>query len=131
MSKKQDPPEITILERKKIHLTEIDEVLGEYFINRQKPFELLVEDYSDDGFITTALKESDRSFSGATIDFDLSDSECAGLYDRDIDSYIGKEIYTGSAYEFLEYLCHCTSNINLLVSLREGSWVFQILDTKR
>ena len=113
-----------------IHLTELNEILAENFLEYNSNFEVELKDLSTEGSIKFSSRISDQQFKNDNIDFDLSGCECSGLEVQDYTEFINKVIYTASPYELAEFLFMSLSYIKILVCLKEGSWAIQSLDYK-
>ena len=115
---------------KKIHLTELNEFLADSFLEYNANFEVELKDCSLDGFINIKRTLSGDKFCDENIDFDLSGSECSGMENMHYSDFMDKAIYTSSPYELTEFLLNGLSYLKMLICLKDGSWVVQILDCK-
>ena len=115
------------MNKNRVHLSEFDEFLADSFLEYGSSFEIEIKEHSPEGFITIQTSASEREFKQDSIDFDLSGSECSGLFESEFSDLLNRSIYTGSPREFVEFLFPALSSLTLLIDIVEGSWRLDIL----
>jgi hypothetical protein len=114
----------------RIHISGIDEFLATRLAETERGaicFNISGADST--GSIT--LSEIDTphgSAKGDGVDFELSTCECRGLDTWDIEDYLGKPVYTSSAYEFFDFVLGYLSSFDFLVEFSGNAWKILVIN---
>ena len=111
-------------ENSHIHISLIDEfVAGRLIESGGRPLAFRISDADGAGTISV---EPIEPRSGAPIqegiDFELSPCECSGLGHDDAGIYIGRPVFTSSAYEFLDFILGHYGSFDCYIEFTGNAW---------
>lgn len=117
---------------KNIHLSSLDEFLAESFLeNENNPIKLAMSKSGEQGYVSLHLSQAQEEIDGEGIDFELSPCECLDLEMMEVSDYLGKPIYTSSAYEFFAFLLMFYDKIECLANFSGNAWKIKILSIEK
>jgi hypothetical protein len=109
-------------------MSEIDEFLAERLAEWGKGAVCLnVSGADSSGNII--VSEADAPLESADtdgVDFELSTCECRGLDPADMEDYLGKPVFTSSAYEFLDFVLGYLTSFDCLVEFTGKAWEMSV-----
>ncbi len=111
-------------ENRIIHVSLIDEFLAARLVEcGVAPLSFSVRRVGHEGSISiaacaTVLKPG----AGEGVDFELSPCECRGLDPEDPAVYLGRPVYTGSAYELFDFMLGYFSSFDCFIEFTGNAW---------
>ena len=115
------PPEDTI----RIHISLIDEFIARRLIEKEGGPLAYNMSIAAVGEGTIEIREIVMAYTSsetAGIDFELSGSESQGLGSVEARDYIGREVYTSSAYEFFDFMIGHYSSFDCYIRFTGNAW---------
>ena len=119
--------------RSVIHVSIIDEFLAARFLDGGgSPLSFSVRREGRDGRISLAAAETAPGPGGGEgVDFELSTCECRGLDPDDAGVYIGRPVYTSSAYEFFDFILGYLSSFDCFIEFTGNAWCIRVRNPVR
>ena len=118
--------------RSRFHISNIDDYLAKSLVNNKaRPLKLLIKVEGYQGYYDPLLLETDDVIEGEGIDFELSPLETVGHEVIDLSYFIGRPVYTSSAYEFFDYLFFNFNYLEVLVDFNDNAWQVKILKASK
>ncbi len=113
-----------------IHVSGIDEFLAARLAEgRSGPLSFSVSGGGPDGDIALASIDTPVTpFWGEGVDFELSACECRGLDADDVGVYIGRPVYTSSAYEFFDFMLGYFSSFDCVIEFTGNAWSIGVVN---
>lgn len=114
------PAENTI----RIHISLINEFIAGKLLEKEgRPLAFGVRSADGEGTIELRpIKHKEEPPATEGIDFDLSSCECDGLGQDDPGIYIGRPVFTSSAYEFFDYLLGHYPAFDCYIEFTGNAW---------
>ncbi|HEX3035912.1 MAG TPA: hypothetical protein VHT73_12425, partial [Thermodesulfobacteriota bacterium] len=91
----------------KVHLSNVDEFLATVILgSKERPLKLAIRKEGDQGYISATLLtlEENDSIGRNGVDFELFPCECTDFDSIEISDFIGKPVFTSSAYELFDFV---------------------------
>ncbi len=119
--------------RSVINVPDIDEFLAARFLEGGGgPLSFSVRREGRDGGISISGAEfASEPGGGEGVDFELSTSECRGLDPDDAGVYIGRPVYTSSAYEFFDFILGYLTSFDCFIEFTENAWSIRVVNPVR
>ena len=116
--------------RSVINVSDIDEFLAARFLEGGGgPLSFSVRHEGRDGGISISGAEfASEPGGGEGVDFELSTCECRGLDPDDVGVYIGRPVYTSSAYEFFDFILGYLSSFDCLIEFTGNAWSIRVVN---
>jgi hypothetical protein len=116
-----------------IHVSDIDEFLAARFLEGGGgPLSFSVRrEGRDGGIFVSGTDTAPGTGGGEGVDFELSTCECRGLDPDDVGVYIGRPVYTSSAYEFFDFILGYLSSFDCLVEFTGNAWSIRVVNAVR
>ncbi|MGH7849148.1 MAG: hypothetical protein ACREOP_02510 [Thermodesulfobacteriota bacterium] len=116
-----------------IHVSDIDEFLAARFLEGGGgPLSFSVRrEGRDGGIFVSGTDTAPGPGGGEGVDFELSTCECRGLDPDDVAVYIGRPVYTSSAYEFFDFILGYLSSFDCLVEFTGNAWSIRVVNAVR
>ena len=113
-----------------IHVSIIDEFLAARFLEGGGgPISFSVRREGRDGGISfSRTVTAPEPGGGEGVDFELSTCECRGLDPDDAGVYIGRPVYTSSAYEFFDFMLGYLSSFDCLIEFTGNAWSIRVVN---
>ena len=112
----------------KFHISNIDDYLATLLLyNKARPLKLFIKVDGDQGYYDSLLLETDDLIEGEGIDFELSPLETLGHESIEVSYFLGKPVFTSSAYEFFDYLFLNFNSLEFLVDFKDNAWQVKIV----
>lgn len=116
---------------KKLHPGDVDEFLANAILeSKKRPLKLAIRKEGDQGFISAALLtlEEDACITGDIVDFELSPCECIDLSNTEVSDFLGKPVFTSSAYELFDFIFMFVDRFECLIDFEGNAWKIKILN---
>ena len=107
-----------------IHISLIDEFIAERFIESGgRPLAFRIGDADGEGTISIeSIEPRSSAPQPEGIDFELSPCECSGLGHDDAGIYLGRPVFTSSAYEFIDFILGHYSSFDCYIEFTGNAW---------
>ena len=116
---------------KKLHLSDLDEFLANAFLeSTDRPLKLEIRKEGDQGYVFArllTLRESEVMPENG-VDFELSPCECMDFSNMEVQDFLGKPVFTSSAYELLDFIFMFTDRFECLIDFEGNAWKIKILN---
>lgn len=111
-----------------IHVSIVDEFLAARFLEGcGGPLSFSVRREGRDGGISFSRTETAPGPGGGEgVDFELSSCECRGLDPDDAGLYIGRPVYTSSAFELFDFMLGCLSSFDCFIEFTGNAWCIKV-----
>ena len=107
-----------------IHISRIDEFLASGLLETGAlPLAFRVSGADEEGSITLEpIEARPVSQGGEGVDFELSSCECGGLGRDDAGMYVGRPVFTSSAFEFFDFILGYYSAFDCYIEFTGNAW---------
>jgi hypothetical protein len=111
-----------------IHVSRIDEFLASRFLDAGGvPLAFSVRDEGGNGNIMlTPIEAPSGQSDGEGVDFELSACECGELGADDAGVYLGRPVYTSSAYELFDFILGYLSSFDCYIEFTGNAWRIRV-----
>ena len=117
-----------IQSEKVFHISNIDDDIATLLINiKARPLKLSIRRNGDQGYYNALVLDTDDVIEGEGIDFELSPLESLDLESIEASYFLGKPVFTSSAYEFFDYMFLHYSSLEFLVDFKDNAWQVKII----
>lgn len=113
-----------------IHISDTDEFLAARLLESGgSPLSFSVRPEGRDGGISLAPGAyAPGPGGGEGVDFELSSCECRGLDPDDVGLYIGRPVYTSSAFEFFDFMLGYVSSFDCFIEFTGNAWCIRVVN---
>jgi hypothetical protein len=116
---------------KKLHLSDLDEFLANAILESvDRPLKLAIRKEGNQGYVFArllTLRESEGMPENG-VDFELSPCECMDFSNMEVSDFLGKPVFTSSAYELLDFIFMFIDRFECLIDFEGNAWKIKILN---